>query len=181
MTRIEDHVKRQKTGDFRKTVADKEVTQAKMERIHTKYNLEDFKKPVETQFRVRYSEVDSMGIVWHGNYFSWFEMGRLEHLRHSGVSYREVANDGYLFAVVHAECDFKRPARYDDLVTLTTAIEKVTQARIWHVYRLYRQEELLAVGRTVIVTLDQNGIVRRIPEWILKLSGSNFENEKGKQ
>lgn len=170
-----------KPAIFVKPVVDQEVTQAKVERIYAKYKLEDFKKPVPMQFRVRYSEVDSMGIVWHGNYFSWFEMGRLEHLRQSGISYREVVDDGYVFAVVHAECDFKHPARYDDLVTLTTAIEKVTQARIWHVYHLYRQEELLAVGRTVIVTLDQNGIVRRTPEWILNLSGTNFENEKAKK
>lgn len=161
-------------------IAKKEVTEAKMEKIYSKYDLEDFKKPVELQFRVRFSETDSMGIVWHGNYFSWFEMGRMEHLRRSGISYQEVLNDGYVFAVVHAECDFKRPARYDDLVKLTTVIEQVTPARIYHLYKLYRGEELLAVGRTVVVTLDHNGLVHRVPDWILKLSGTDFKNKKVK-
>lgn len=161
-------------------VAEKDVTEAKMERIYSKYDLEDFKCPTEIEFRVRFSETDAMGIVWHGNYFSWFEMGRMEHLRRSGISYREVIDDGYLFAVVHAECDFKHPARYDDLLKLTTEIERVTPARIYHLYKLYRGEELLAVGRTVVVTLDSNGLIRRVPDWILTLCGSDFKNEKVK-
>jgi len=122
--------------------------------------------PVQFSFRVRFSETDLMGVTWHGNYFSWFEMGRLEHLRQHGISFRAFAEAGYGFAVIHAECDYKKPARYDDLVTMNIEITKTTPTRIEHTYHLYRDQELLAVGKTVVVTLDRNGKVMRIPDWI---------------
>lgn len=129
--------------------------------------------PISTQFRVRFSETDQMGVVWHGNYFSWFEMGRIEHLRARGVSYREIEERGTVFAVVHAECDFKKPAHYDDLLTLTTEIARVTPARVEHLYRLYRGEELLALGKTVLVTLDRDGNISPISRFVELFSKSD--------
>ena len=123
-------------------------------------------KAVKIEFRVRFSETDQMGVVWHGNYFSWFEMGRVEQLRRRGISYREVEERGYAFTIIHAECDYKKPARYDDLLTLATEITRITPVRIEHRYHLYRGDELLAVGKTILATLDKNGEIKRVPDWL---------------
>ena len=92
-------------------------------------------KSGEIKIRVRFSETDKMGITWHGNYFSWFEMGRTELLRDAGLAYRDLEENGTMFAVVSAECSFKHPAMYDDILTLRTRIVKITPIRIEHEYR----------------------------------------------
>ncbi|MDO5554539.1 MAG: YbgC/FadM family acyl-CoA thioesterase [Planctomycetia bacterium] len=116
--------------------------------------------------RVRYQETDSMGVVHHGNYFTWFEMGRTELLRQvAGISYRDLAQSETLLAVVKAECSYKSPARYDDVLTLKTRLGKVTRVIIEHHYELYRGYELLAVGRTVLAAVDRSGRLTSIPLW----------------
>lgn len=121
----------------------------------------------EISFRVRFSETDKMGVTWHGNYFSWFEMGRTELLRQMGIAYKDLENSGTMFAVVSVECSYKRPAMYDDLLTLKTRVVRTTPIRIEHEYRLFRGGELLAVGKTVLASVDSNGKIKPIPPKIL--------------
>lgn len=71
-----------------------------------------------------------MGFLHHGNYFTYFEIGRTELLRASGGNYRQMEADGFLVVVVKAECRFRRPARYDDVLRLRTTITRVTQVKI---------------------------------------------------
>ena len=118
----------------------------------------------EIELRVRYQETDPMGFLHHAFYFTYFEIGRTELLRASGGNYRQMEEKGMLVVVVRAECRFHRPARYDDLVRLRTTIVRVTPAKIEHEYRLFRQEELLAVGRVTLAVLDRAGKVQRVPE-----------------
>ncbi len=125
-------------------------------------------RAVAMQFRVRFQETDLMGIVWHGNYFSWFESGRVEYLRQTGMTYNDLRDIGLNFAVIHSECDYKKPAKYDEVVTLWTDIERVTPTRIEHSYLLFRDEELLAIGRTVVVAVDNQGRLRRIPDEMIE-------------
>src|SRR5580658_4845472 len=73
---------------------------------------------VDTTLRVRYSETDQMGIVYHANYLVWMEVGRVEYCRASGISYRDMERDGILLAVVEASCRYLSPALYDDEVTV---------------------------------------------------------------
>ena len=81
----------------------------------------------EITIRVRYQETDPMGFLHHGYYFTYFEIGRTELLRASGGNYRKMEEEGLLAVVVHAECRFRRPARYDDLfLTLRTKILRIT-------------------------------------------------------
>ena len=78
----------------------------------------------ETRMRVRYAETDQMGVVYHANYFVWFEVGRVELLRQLGFSYRDMEqNDGCGIAVVDARCRYKAPARYDDEVIVRTHLK----------------------------------------------------------
>ncbi|MDR1491607.1 MAG: acyl-CoA thioesterase [Planctomycetaceae bacterium] len=116
------------------------------------------------QIRVRYQETDQMGVVYHANYFSYFEMARTEALRSLGKSYRDLEESGCFLVVNKAECSFKKPAKYDDLITVRTLVERITHVKIEHKYEVYRGEELLAVGKTVLVAVDRDGRIIRIPQ-----------------
>ena len=118
----------------------------------------------EIELRVRYQETDPMGFLHHACYFTYFEIGRTELLRASGGNYRQMEEQGMLVVVVRAECRYQLPARYDDELRLRTTIVRVTPAKIEHEYRLFRQEELLAVGNVTLAVIDREGKVQRVPE-----------------
>jgi acyl-CoA thioester hydrolase len=113
--------------------------------------------------RVRYTEVDSMGYLHHSRYLQYFEIGRIELLRSRGVSYADMERDGVFFVVVKAQLAYKRPARYDDLVDLTTTETRRTHVKIEHDYELRRDGVLLATGTTTIACVDRDGRPRQIP------------------
>jgi acyl-CoA thioester hydrolase len=121
----------------------------------------------EISIRVRYSETDAMGYLHHANYLNYFEMGRTELLRAQGGNYRQMEEQGQLMVVVKIDCRYKKPARYDDLLTLVTRVARVTPARIEHEYRLLRGSELLAEAQTVLACVDRAGNLQRIPQALL--------------
>lgn len=123
-------------------------------------------KQHEIEIRVRYKETDPMGLLHHANYFTYFEMGRMELFRASGGDYRLMEQEGQFVVVVKAECRYQRPARYDDLLRLRTTVVRITPAKIEHQYHLYRGEELLAIGHLTLAMVDSNGDVQPIPEWM---------------
>lgn len=86
-----------------------------------------------------------MGVVYYGNYFTWFEVGRTELLRSTGSSYREMESGGVFLPVVEATCHYKSPARYDELLTIKTSISKLSVARIVFAYTMVGED-----GRTVV-------------------------------
>ena len=120
----------------------------------------------EIELRVRYQETYPMGLLHHATYFTYFEIGRTELLRAAGGNYRQMEEEGTLVVVVKAECRFRRPARYDDLLRLRTTIVRVTQAKIEHQYELFRDNECLAVGHVTLAVVDRDGKVQPVPEWM---------------
>jgi len=120
----------------------------------------------EIQIRVRYQETDQMGVVYHGNYFAFFEIGRTEMLRAQGIRYKDMETAGEFCVVVNAECAYKKPAMYDDLLTLKTRVKKVTRVKIEHEHHLYRDNELLAVGHITLAVVDPHGNIQRVPDWM---------------
>jgi acyl-CoA thioester hydrolase len=120
----------------------------------------------EIELRVRYQETDPMGFLHHANYFTYFEIGRTELLRAAGGNYRQMEADGLLVVVVKAECRFRKPARYDDVLRLRTTIARVTQAKIEHQYELFRDGECLAVGQVTLAVIDRGGRVQPVPEYL---------------
>ncbi|HUE72924.1 MAG TPA: thioesterase family protein [Pirellulaceae bacterium] len=118
------------------------------------------------EIRVRYQETDAQGRVHHANYLKWFELGRVELLRASGHSYRELEEAGVFLVVAEAAVTFHQPASFDDLLTLTTTTVKAKGARIEHRYEVRRGSELLATGTTIVACIDQNGRVSRLPKWL---------------
>ena len=118
-----------------------------------------------TSLRVRYPEVDRMGVVHHTHFFVWFEIGRTELLRDLGCPYFEMEERGILMPVVEATCRYRSPARYDDLLEVETALESISASRVTFTYLLRRKgnERPLAEGRTVHATVNRDGEVIRLP------------------
>jgi len=119
--------------------------------------------PHETHVRVRYGEVDRMGVVYHAHYLAYFEQGRTEFLRAQGSTYREVEEGGTLLVVVDVGIRFLRPARYDDLLRVRTRLAEARGARLRFEYELLRGDDLLATGHTTLAATDLAGRPRRLP------------------
>jgi acyl-CoA thioester hydrolase len=126
-----------------------------------------------TQLRVRYAETDQMGVVYYANYFVWFEVARTEWLRGAGWSYREMESDGVSLPVIEAQCEYRKPARYDDEIEIRTRAALLTPIRVRFDYELVRagEEQVNAVGHTVHVALDDAGRPCRLPSRVREMLG----------
>ena len=129
------------------------------------------KIPQTINLRVRYAETDKMGVVYHANYFMWFEIGRCELLRAIGRSYREMEASGVGLPVIEAHCEYKSPARYDDELVVKTMGRMLSPARVEFEYEISRPSDATvnAVGRTVHAAIDTNGRPCRLPDYIREL------------
>ncbi|MEX0273240.1 MAG: acyl-CoA thioesterase [Flavobacteriaceae bacterium] len=106
-------------------------------------------------FRIRYGETDQMGVVYHGNFPQYLEVGRVEWLRNIGVSYKEMEEGGIMLPVTSLAIEYKKPARYDDTITVRTRLKKLPAVRIEFEYEILNQEgEVLALAHTVLVFMD---------------------------
>ena len=117
----------------------------------------------EISIRVRYAETDRMGLLHHANFFVYFEMGRTELLRARGVSYRDVEDSGHLLVIVDLDCKYKKPAFYDDLLTVRTIVERITFVKIIHRYEVRRDGVLLAEGHSTLACVDRQGKPQPLP------------------
>ena len=111
-----------------------------------------------TEIRVRYNETDAMGFLHHSNYLCYFEVGRTELFRAQGGSYRRMEELKLYFVVARIDVRYRRPARYDDLLTLHTEIARVTPAKLEH---------------SVIACVNEAGEVQRIPEDLVGLTSNS--------
>ena len=124
------------------------------------------KREHEIQIRVRYQETDAQGRVHHANYFTYFEMGRVEQLRSAGIQYGDLEREGVLFVVHQIQCRYYLPASYDDVLSLRTILERVTPSRVEHRYEVLRDGQKIAVGSSVLACVDRQGRIRRVPDWM---------------
>ncbi|MFM7039750.1 MAG: acyl-CoA thioesterase [Planctomycetaceae bacterium] len=118
----------------------------------------------EIELRVRYSETDAMGFLHHSRYITYFEIGRTELFRADGGDYRRMEELGLFFVVVKVEARYRRPARYDDLLRLRTTLTRRTSVRLEHRYDLFRGDELLAEGSSMLACVDRQGQLQQIPD-----------------
>ena len=123
----------------------------------------------DISFRVRYGETDQMGVVYHGNYPQYLEMGRVEWLRTLGISYKEMEENGIILPVISLRVNYKKSALYDDLLTVRTILRKRPLVRIEFDYEIYNEKkELLAEANTVLAFMDsENNKPLRCPDYIL--------------
>jgi acyl-CoA thioester hydrolase len=129
----------------------------------------------EVSIRVRYQETDQMGVVYHGNYFTWFEAARVELLDHLGCPYRDLEKRGYLLPVLHCEAKFSKPAHFDDRLVVRVTISESPMAKIKIHYQVFRDQEVLCSGRTTHAFVDTNGKLCRPPASFL----SKFKERTG--
>ncbi len=116
-----------------------------------------------SQINVRYAETDMMGIVYHGSYLPWFEVGRTTLLKECGIVYRELEALGYRLPVIELGAKFFKPALYDDMVTVITRLKERPLLRIRLEYEVRRGDELLVTGFTVHTFIDRAGEPVRPP------------------
>jgi acyl-CoA thioester hydrolase len=123
---------------------------------------------VETPLRVRYSETDAMGVVYHANYIVWFEIGRTEWCRAAGLPYREMEDAGLRILVVSVDCKFRRSARYDDPIRVRAAMTELSSRGCAFGYEILGGDGTrLADGSTRHVFADSEGRLARAPHEVL--------------
>ena len=131
----------------------------------------------ETKIRVRYGETDTMGYVYYGNYADYYEVGRTEMVRNLGMTYHSMEESGIMLPVIHLECKYLKPARYDDLLTVRTIIRTLPTARIHFDCEIYNEAgELINEGNTDLVfTRDKSRRPTRPPLALIDALKPYFE------
>ena len=104
----------------------------------------------ETEIRVIYADTDAMGIVYHTNYIKWFECGRNEYLRQIGYPYSRLEEEGVWLPVAAVNCEYKAPAKYDDILLIQTSVGELKAATVIMKYEILNKTtgELLVTGST---------------------------------
>lgn len=120
-----------------------------------------------TPVRVYFADTDQMGVVYNGKYLTWFEIGRTELMRHHGMDYATIETRGIALPVTEARFRIRQPARYDDLVTIETALAPVRTREVCFLYQILRGETRLVEGETCHVAVDRaTGKATRVPDWL---------------
>lgn len=122
-----------------------------------------------TNIRVRYGETDQMGVVYHGNYATYFEVARTEWLRNLGVTYKDLENNGIMLPVISLSFNFVKSAKYDDLLTISVFLKKRPLVKIEFDYEIYNQnKEKISTGNSVLAFIDmKTNKPIKCPDYIL--------------
>ena len=125
----------------------------------------------QIEVRVRYSETDQMGVVYHGNYIPYFEIGRVEWLRDKGISYKSMEVSGIALPIVSMNINYKKSARYDELLTVHTTFKSQTSVKIEFDCAIYNEsKELLTTAQFILVFVSlKTGRPTAPPDYILEL------------
>ncbi len=129
-----------------------------------------FVKENTTKLRVRYGETDQMGVVYYGNYAQFLEQGRTEWLRELGFSYKWMEENNVLLPVTQLNIDFKLPAHYDDVISITTKLKKTPTFKIEFDYQIHNEEgALLVTASTTLVFINATTKkLMRAPDYLLE-------------
>ena len=116
----------------------------------------------ETQLRVRYAETDQMGVVYHSNYFPYFETARAESIRQLGFTYADMEKMGIIMPVIEVQCRYLRPALYDDLLTIKVILKELP---VHHKIEFHHEvsnekKELLATGKIILYFMEAKTMKR---------------------
>ncbi|PTX43026.1 acyl-CoA thioester hydrolase [Christiangramia gaetbulicola] len=109
-----------------------------------------------TRMKVRFHECDPLQIVWHGNYYKYFEEGREDFCRQHGISYLDAKRNGFATPIVKTECEHKLPLKYGDEFEVETTFVNSEAAKIIFEYKIFSESKLICTGRTTQVFTDKN-------------------------
>lgn len=126
-----------------------------------------------TETRVRYSETDQMGVVYHGNYAQFFELGRTEWLRKLGLTYKDMELSGIMLPVISLSCNFIKSAKYDDILSIETILIKKPMVKIEFNYKITNQNnELVCTGNSVLAFINmKTNKPTKCPSYLLESLG----------
>ena len=134
--------------------------------VRPKINPDD--KWHQTDIRIRYKDTDRMGVVYYGNYLTFFEVGRAEYMRSLGLPYSELEGKGYTLAVTDAAAKYHGNVGYDSLITVRTRISKLTRVQVRFEYHVVDEEDrLLVSGETGHACVNEKMKACRMPEALL--------------
>jgi acyl-CoA thioester hydrolase len=127
-------------------------------------------KKTTFSFRVRYGETDKMGVVYHGNYAQYLELGRTEWLREMGFSYKWMEENGVMLPVVNLNLNYKKSARYDDELIVTTSLRKIPTYRIEFDYEIRNKDGVVLVtAETTLVFINtETNKLMKAPQYLLE-------------
>jgi acyl-CoA thioester hydrolase len=130
----------------------------------------------KTEVCIRYAETDQMGYVYYGNYAQFFEIGRVEALRALGYTYRFMEENGVMMPVAHMDIDYHKPAKYDDLIQISTFIKSMPTVKMVFEHEIHNEAGLLlATGKTILVFVDMtNQKITRSPEFLIQALAPHF-------
>lgn len=124
---------------------------------------------------MRYAETDQMGVVYYGNYPQYLEQGRTEWLREMGFSYRWMEENGILLPVTELHIQYKAPARYDDVISITTSLKKIPTFKIEFIYQIHNQEGVLLIDAStslVFINSETNKLIKA-PDYLIEAIEKN--------
>lgn len=109
----------------------------------------------EIRLRVRYGETDQMGVVYHGNFAEYFEVARVEWLRAIGATYKEMEENGVMLPVVNLNINYKKPAKYDELLTIKTTLKNKPTVKIIFEYEVFDEAgDLISTAESTLVFVN---------------------------
>ncbi|MFH1862813.1 MAG: thioesterase family protein [bacterium] len=134
------------------------------------FRRSDFQDGEIVNLRVRYADTDTMGVVYHANYFMYFESGRAELIRNLWKPYAQMEREGILLPIIEAAARYLQAARYDDWLTVGTKVVYYTGARLQLGYAIFGDSANapIVIGSTAHCFMDQNRNLRRMPGELLK-------------
>jgi len=123
-----------------------------------------------SKIRVRFNEVDSLGIVWHGNYITYFEEGREHFGMKHGISYLDVKSNGFATPIVESVCKHKLPLKYGDIATIETTFVDSPANKMVFSYKIFNTEGIIVcTGKTVQVFIDEKSdLVLNMPSFFVE-------------
>lgn len=127
------------------------------------------------KIRVAYADTDQMGMVYYGNYMTFYERGRTELLREIGLEYKVIEEKGFYFPVIYAECNYHAPASYDDVITIETRLTEITAATLTCSYTIKRDDKVLVTGKTKHPLVNKSMRPVRFPQDMREILEKNLE------
>ena len=126
---------------------------------------------VSTEYKVNFYDTDAMQVVHHSNYIRWFEIGRVEYLRHYGLTLDDIMEDGYVFPITKIDAKYLSPGRFDDVLIIETTATALTKAQMSFAYKIVRKD----TGEVLVTGHSQNAFTRKDTGKITRLPDKFFE------
>ncbi|HEU4684529.1 MAG TPA: thioesterase family protein [Nitrospira sp.] len=132
------------------------------------------------EIRIYYEDTDCGGVVYYANYLKYFERARTHYLEDRKLLVTELLRQGTQFLVVHAELDYRSPARYGETLSITTTLSAVGQASLtfFHVIRERESQRLVVEGSAKLVTVDLSGKVKRLDKAVISALESGAKENR---